>query len=43
MAKASDCCGFRLYVENTNEAAQAVYKKLGMEQSHYLMFEDQQF
>ena len=42
MAKASDCCGFRLYVETTNEAAQAVYKKLGMDQSHYLMFEDQQ-
>ncbi len=41
MAKSSDCCGFRLYVETTNEAAQAVYKKLGMDQSHYLMFEDQ--
>ncbi len=40
MARESDCCGFRLYVETTNEAAQAVYAKLGMEQSHYLMFED---
>ena len=42
MARQSDCCGFRLYVESTNEAAQAVYKKLGMDQSHYLMFEDHQ-
>lgn len=40
MAKESDCCGFRLYVEHTNTAAQAVYNKLGMQQSHYLMFED---
>jgi ribosomal protein S18 acetylase RimI-like enzyme len=40
MARESDCCGFRLYVESSNEAAQAVYNKLGMEQSHYLMFED---
>ncbi|MBM3761084.1 MAG: GNAT family N-acetyltransferase [Acidobacteria bacterium] len=40
MAQESDCCGFRLYVESTNEAAQAVYKKLGMAESHYLMFED---
>lgn len=40
MARESDCCGFRLYVETTNEAAQIVYQKLGMEQSHYLMFED---
>lgn len=40
MARESDCCGFRLYVEHTNTTAQAVYAKLGMEQSHYLMFED---
>ncbi|MEO5952516.1 MAG: GNAT family N-acetyltransferase [Chloroflexia bacterium] len=39
MAQKGDCCGFRLYVEHTNTAAQAVYAKLGMEQSHYLMFE----
>lgn len=32
-------CGFRLYVEKENIAAQDVYKKLGMERSHYLMFE----
>jgi ribosomal protein S18 acetylase RimI-like enzyme len=29
----------RLYVERTNEAAQATYTKLGMEASHYNMFE----
>ncbi len=30
---------FRLYVEHDNHAAQQTYKALGMEQSHYLMFE----
>lgn len=40
MARESDCCGFRLYVETTNEAAQKVYAKLGMVESHYVMFED---
>ena len=34
-----ECCGFRLYVEKTNAAAQEVYLKLGMEQSHYAMLE----
>lgn len=33
-------CGFRLYVEKENEHAQAVYEKLGMEASHYLMYEE---
>lgn len=33
-------CGFRLYVENDNLIAQKVYEKLGMTQSHYLMFEE---
>jgi len=32
-------CGFRLYVENENAAARAVYEKLGMDESHYLMYE----
>ncbi len=32
-------CGYRLYVENDNIAAQQTYKKLGMAPSHYLMFE----
>jgi ribosomal protein S18 acetylase RimI-like enzyme len=39
LAAASNCCGFRLYVESTNTTAQEVYRRLGMEQSHYLMFE----
>lgn len=33
-------CGFRLYVENDNYHAQKVYEKLGMESSHYLMYEE---
>lgn len=33
-------CGFRLYVERENKTAQKVYEKLGMRQSHYLMFEE---
>lgn len=33
-------CGFRLYVEKENENAQKVYEKLGMESSHYLMYEE---
>jgi GNAT superfamily N-acetyltransferase len=37
---AENVCGFRLYVERTNENAQKVYEKLGMEQSHYLMYEE---
>jgi ribosomal protein S18 acetylase RimI-like enzyme len=32
-------CGFRLYVEKENLRAQKVYEKLGMESSHYLMYE----
>jgi GNAT superfamily N-acetyltransferase len=35
-----DVCGFRLYVERENLSAQKVYKKLEMEESHYLMFEE---
>ncbi len=42
LGRESDCCGFRLYVERSNQIAQEVYKKLGMEESHYLMFEDYQ-
>jgi len=33
-------CGFRLYVEKENEQARAVYEKLGMEKSYYLMYEE---
>ncbi|MFL6468812.1 MAG: GNAT family N-acetyltransferase [Pyrinomonadaceae bacterium] len=38
--KAGNVCGFRLYVEKENEHAQTVYKKLGMEETYYLMFEE---
>jgi len=34
-----DVCGFRLYVERENRSAQKVYEKLGMDVSHYLMYE----
>jgi len=33
-------CGFRLYVEEHNDAAQATYGRLGMSKTHYLMFEE---
>ncbi|MEO6654516.1 MAG: GNAT family N-acetyltransferase [Pyrinomonadaceae bacterium] len=32
--------GIRLYVESDNVHAQRVYEKVGMEQSHYLMYEE---
>ena len=32
--------GFRLYVEKENTTAQRTYKSLGMEETHYLMFEE---
>lgn len=35
-----DVCGFRLYVEKENSHAQKVYEKLGMQVSHYLMYEE---
>lgn len=33
-------CGFRLYVEKENRRAQKVYEKVGMDESHYLMYEE---
>lgn len=39
-AGAENICGFRLYVEKENEQAQKVYETLGMERSHYLMYEE---
>ncbi|HTK37627.1 MAG TPA: GNAT family N-acetyltransferase [Pyrinomonadaceae bacterium] len=36
-----DVCGFRLYVEKENTHAQTVYEKVGMNNSHYLMFEEE--
>ena len=38
--KSKNVCGFRLYVEKENVNAQKVYEKLGMERSHYLMYEE---
>ena len=32
--------GLRLYVERDNERAKAIYRKLGMEQTHYLVYEE---
>lgn len=39
-ARKENACGIRLYVEKENAHAQMVYEKVGMEQSHYLMFEE---
>ena len=33
-------CGFRLYVERDNTRAQATYRAAGMEQTHYILFEE---
>lgn len=33
-------CGFRLYVEKDNTAAQSVYENVGMAASDYLMYEE---
>lgn len=35
------CCGIRLYVEKDNLGAQATYLHLGMQQTHYLLFEEE--
>ena len=35
----ADGCGVRLYVERTNTRAQATYKALGMDHSHYDLYE----
>ena len=40
-AEAGNICGFRLYVEKENQRAQRVYEKLGMEETYYLMFEEE--
>jgi ribosomal protein S18 acetylase RimI-like enzyme len=40
-AQDSQCCGIRLYVEKDNSGAQATYLSLGMEQTHYLLFEEE--
>lgn len=41
MAKADgNVCGFRLYVEMENRAAQQTYERLGMQETHYKMYEE---
>ena len=40
-AEAGNVCGFRLYVENDNTNAQKVYEAVGMQSSHYLMYEEE--
>jgi ribosomal protein S18 acetylase RimI-like enzyme len=37
--RAGDVGGVRLYVDRDNRAAQATYERLGMERSHYLLYE----
>lgn len=39
LAEAAGACRLQLYVDAENMAAQAVYKKLNMTQSNYLIFE----
>lgn len=34
-----DVAGIRLYVDNTNTSAREVYKRMGMSDEHYRMFE----
>jgi len=34
-----DVAGIRLYVDNTNTSAREVYKRIGMSDEHYRMFE----
>ena len=38
--KSSEVVGFRLYVDKENVQAQKTYIRLGMTETHYLMFED---
>ena len=41
MADADDnVCGFRLYVEKENTVAQSTYRNVGMNETHYLMYEE---
>lgn len=35
-----DVCGLRLYVERENARAQATYMRLGMHETHYLLYEE---
>lgn len=39
-AKDNNISQIRLYVDKTNHSAQSVYQRLGMHESHYLMYEE---
>ena len=39
-AREANACGLRLYVEKENTGAQATYRAHGMDETYYLMFED---
>ena len=41
MAKEAGVTQIRLYVDKTNYRAQQVYQKLGMSETHYLMYEEE--
>ena len=40
LGETSNCCAFRLYVETNNHVAQTTYSSLGMNKSHYIIFEE---
>lgn len=40
LAEDRNVCGFRLYVEKENRIAQQTYERLGMSESHYVMYEE---
>ena|SRR5436190_5913389 len=40
-AETGSVCGFRLYVETENHHAQGVYDAVGMQRSHYIMYEEE--
>lgn len=40
MAKENGVSQVRLYADRTNHSAQQIYRRLGMTESHYLMFEE---
>ena len=39
-SRASGVCGIRLYVERENEGARRVYETLGMQETHYRLYEE---
>ena len=38
-AREAGACGIRLYVEEENGGAQAVYRRMGMDRTYYQLFE----